>query len=56
MSNVVVKRLPPVCKVCGGTATRFCKVVLQDDKDGERDVGKVDLCDKHWETWAPTAL
>jgi hypothetical protein len=40
----------PTCNVCGKVATRFAQVVLQD-KDDEREIGEVDLCDEHFDTW-----
>jgi hypothetical protein len=50
MALPAVNPATPTCKVCGEVATRFAKVVLQD-KDDEREIGEVDLCDKHFDTW-----
>ncbi len=59
MVNQTVKRSgPPPCKVSGCThvATKLgCRVVLVHEGD-ESDVGEVDLCDDHYETWVPQKL
>lgn len=50
MTLPAVNPATPTCKVCGNVATRFAKVVLQD-KDDERVIGEVDLCEVHFDKW-----
>ncbi len=46
----------PNCKLCDKAATKFCRLRLDDGEGHERDLAEVDLCDEHYETWAPEKL
>jgi hypothetical protein len=52
-----VKRAPiPKCRVCPKLATKFCEIRISDGEGHEHQIGEVDLCDQHWQTWRPKDL
>jgi alpha-D-ribose 1-methylphosphonate 5-phosphate C-P lyase len=53
MASTPIKRNQPKCAVCGAPATHFCKVRIDDDQGNEHEVGEIDLCDEHFDTWKP---